>query len=102
MQSPLPGMDPYLESPAYWFDFHSRFITYWSDALSDVLPDRYEARIDERVELVQVSPQDLKRVRPDVAVTRAQRGTETPASSSANSVATLEPVAIPQVVQEET
>ena len=52
MPSPFPGMDPYLEDPAFWSDFHARFITYWSDALSDCLPDNYEARIDEKVRLV--------------------------------------------------
>jgi hypothetical protein len=48
MPGPFPGMDPYLENPAFWSDFHARFITYWRDALSDCLPDKYEARIDEK------------------------------------------------------
>ncbi len=47
MSSPFPGMDPYLENPAFWSDFHARFINYWSDALAEILPDQYEARIDE-------------------------------------------------------
>src|SRR5438067_1845383 len=51
MPSPFPGMDPYLESPAYWADFHATFITYWRDAVTDHLPDNYEARIDRRVVL---------------------------------------------------
>jgi hypothetical protein len=42
-------MDPYLEHPGYWRDFHQRFITYWRDWLLDRLPDHYDARIDERV-----------------------------------------------------
>src|SRR5438046_2482720 len=52
MPSPFPGMDPYLEDPAFWRDFHQRFITYWCDALNDALPDHYEARIEERVGIV--------------------------------------------------
>ncbi|MBW3540169.1 MAG: DUF4058 family protein [Planctomycetes bacterium] len=28
MSSPFPGMDPYLEDPAFWPDFHSTFINY--------------------------------------------------------------------------
>ena len=39
MNSPFPGMDPYLEDPAIWMDFHERFITYCSDFLNDSLPD---------------------------------------------------------------
>ncbi len=56
MSSHFPGMDPYLETPAIWSDFHASFITYWSDALLDGLPSNYEARIDEKVNLVEVSP----------------------------------------------
>src|SRR6185369_956709 len=52
MASPFPGMDPYLEDPAFWRDFHQSFITYWRDAINDILPDHYEARIDERVGVV--------------------------------------------------
>ena len=46
-------MDPYLESPAFWSDFHATFINYWREAIADRLPDHYEARIDERVNLVE-------------------------------------------------
>src|SRR5205085_10303488 len=56
MSSPFPGMDPYVESPPLWSDFHASFITYWRDALIDCLPSNYEARIDEKVHLVEVSP----------------------------------------------
>jgi hypothetical protein len=49
MASPFPGMDPYLESPAFWPDFHHRLIDDWCDAVGDHLPDHYEARLDERV-----------------------------------------------------
>lgn len=55
MKSPFPGMDPYLEDPAFWPDFHPRFITYWCDYLSDSLPEPYEARLNERVHLVAMS-----------------------------------------------
>jgi hypothetical protein len=33
MASPFPGIDPYLESPRYWQDFHERFITYAAEGL---------------------------------------------------------------------
>src|SRR5262249_55800068 len=65
MPSPFPGMDPYLEDPAFWSDFHASFITYWRDALSDCLPDNYEARIDEKVRLVEVAPPRRKLIEPD-------------------------------------
>ena len=52
MTSPFPGMDPYLEHPGYWRDFHQSFIIYWRDWLADHLPDHYAVRIDERLGVV--------------------------------------------------
>lgn len=69
MPSPFPGMDPYLENPAFWRDFHQRFITYWSDILNDLLPDHYEARIDERIGLASKSGREGA-CYPDVDVSR--------------------------------
>ena len=51
MPTPFPGMDPYLESPRYWQDFHDSFITYARAALQPQLPQRYRARISERLVL---------------------------------------------------
>lgn len=67
MSSPFPGMDPYLETPAFWSDFHARFCTYWCDALNECLPDNYESRIDEKVNLVEIAP-------PRKKTHRARRG----------------------------
>jgi len=99
MPSPFPGMDPYLEDPAFWSDFHARFITYWSDALADVLPEHYEARIDEKVRLVEVAPPRRKLIEPDVALSK--RGPSRAPSPVPAGVATLEPVTLPLVIEEE-
>jgi hypothetical protein len=69
MPSPFPGMDPYLESPTHWSDFHSTFIHALRESINDRLPRNYVARIEEEVVLLQ--PDVLpKRVGPDVAVAR--------------------------------
>jgi hypothetical protein len=100
MPSPFPGMDPYLEDPAFWQDFHRSFVTYCRDMLMDRLPSDYEARIDEQVRLVERSENERQRtIIPDVAVTRAGRAAGAAAASGA--VATLEPVAIPLAAVEE-
>jgi hypothetical protein len=93
-------MDPYLETPALWSDFHARFVTYWSDALADALPDNYEARIDEKVSLVEVSPPRRKLIEPDGGVT--QRGPSRAPSPAPAGVAMLEPVTLSLVIEEET
>jgi Protein of unknown function (DUF4058) len=33
----FPGVDPFLEDPAFWRDFHERFVIYCSDTISGLL-----------------------------------------------------------------
>jgi hypothetical protein len=93
-------MDPYLETPAVWSDFHASFITYWRDALMDCLPSNYEARIDEKVNLVELPPARKKLIEPDVAVTRAEAARPTWSAPPAG-VALLEPITLALVIEEE-
>ena len=39
--SPFPGMDPYLEAPEIWVDFHGRLAEGISSDLNRKLPARY-------------------------------------------------------------
>ena len=100
MPSPFPGMDPYLENPAFWPDFHSTFINYWREAIADALPASYTALIGERVYLVEQPPVERKLVHADISVTRPDApGPTAPATQGA--VATLEPVTLPLPTLEE-
>lgn len=72
MPSPFPGMDPYVEDQKLWRDFHSRFVPYCCDYLSDLLPDPYEARLEEEFRLVQADDDKTVDVRPDVVVEGSQ------------------------------
>jgi hypothetical protein len=40
-------MDPYLEGPTHWSDFHHRFIVELANAINDRVPEQYVARIGE-------------------------------------------------------
>src|SRR5215217_346702 len=73
MPSPFPGMDPYLEDPAVWEEFHQVFITECMYHLSDRLPDRYVAKIQERVQLISLSDEATRQYIPDVAVAKMRR-----------------------------
>jgi hypothetical protein len=73
MASPFPGMDPYLEDPAFWRDFHHRFIDELCVAIADGLPDAYEARLDERVSLMHMPDELIDEIYPEVAVTRKRK-----------------------------
>lgn len=97
MACPFPGMDPYLEDPAFWPDFHRRFITYFGDALFDRLPEAYEASIDEAMRVV--IPDEPDRVHfPDLGITTPSAAGSTAVSAGAAVV--LEPVALPSRIEE--
>ena len=47
--NPFPGMNPYVEGFGLWPSFHSRMITYLSDALGIRLRPEYRVNLEERV-----------------------------------------------------
>jgi hypothetical protein len=93
MGSPFPGMDPYLESPAQWPDFHATFIQCLREAIGDQLPDDYFARVNEQVVLLEPEMDRPKRVEPDVLVGR-DRDRGGAGSRSGTMGAVLEPVTL--------
>jgi hypothetical protein len=103
VNSPFPGMDPYLEISGDWRDFHATFIGSCRDAIRDRLPANYIARIDERFRVLEVPIQRPTAKYPDVSVVRTgptssgQTGPPSPATSL------LEParVRLQTVIQEE-
>src|SRR3954447_26364857 len=69
MPSPFPGMDPYLEDPDLWPDFHAAMIVSIRAALVATLPEGYSAFIDRNVWLHEPDSETRLRLgRPDVAV----------------------------------
>lgn len=49
MPSPFPGMDPYIEDPFLWGDFHGSLIGILRETLNGILPSRYVASMDRNV-----------------------------------------------------
>lgn len=49
MPSPFPGMNPYLERPAVWNDFHHRYLTALADALGARVAPGYFVKIGEHL-----------------------------------------------------
>jgi len=67
MDSPFPGMDPYLEHPALWPDVHNRIVAATGDVLSPVVAPRYHVALERRAYVL--APDELVFIgRPDVAV----------------------------------
>jgi hypothetical protein len=66
MASPFPGMDPWLEWPGVFPDFHNAFLTYLREALNTVLPPPFFAAIATRIYM----EESERQVEPDVDVLR--------------------------------
>jgi hypothetical protein len=67
-------MDPYIERPETWPDFHHSLITFIRHALQPLLRPRYVAVIEDRLYVVEAE----RPIRPDVSVVR----TSSPANRS--------------------
>lgn len=95
MPSPFPGMNPFIEQPELWSEFHSRMIVAIADTLDDLLNRNYRVAVEKRVYLSQDDEQVLIGI-PDVAVTSSSENP--PIDSSRHSVAIAEPqiVELPQ------
>ncbi len=69
MPSPFPGMDPYLENPIIWPDFHHHLATFITVELNAALPAPYYARVELRPELgIVLGDVGNRRIIPDVLV----------------------------------
>ncbi|MBR8838372.1 MAG: DUF4058 family protein [Stigonema ocellatum SAG 48.90 = DSM 106950] len=48
MHSPFPGMDPYLEYPAFWSSFHTRMMVAIAEAIEPQLSPLYYVDVESR------------------------------------------------------
>lgn len=68
MPSPFPGMDPYLEDPGVFPDFHNALASEIRRHLNSALPAPYYASLETRQELGITWEETLRITKPDVAV----------------------------------
>lgn len=94
MQSPFPGMDPYLESPEIFPDVHSSMITEIRRFLNPRLGSNYVARAELRG-YVEDDGEEQTRV-PDVRVETARRRT-TKSSPPTGGMMIAEPITVPSL-----
>src|SRR3954462_10315635 len=98
MKSPFPGMDPYIEGSGLWPDFHVTFIGACRELLLKRLPREYDARIEERTTLLDLTIEDPAppaAVIPDIAIERDTARMKEPPSLGGTATATLEPTTLP-------
>jgi hypothetical protein len=69
MPSPFPGMDPYLEKPAFWASFHSRMIVALADAIAPSILPRYYIEVEAREDEESLLKERYLEVRSDQSIT---------------------------------
>lgn len=90
MSSPFPGMDPYIERPMVWSDFHSDLAPEIRGRLNQFIQPRYFARVTVYVtyEIVEVmGVAQVRGIHPDVSVWQPQP----PTGELPTGVATITP-----------
>src|SRR5437667_116036 len=70
MQSPFPGVDPYIEACGLWEGFHNRLISKIDETLAHILPRGYTIDTATRSYIVLMGDEgkDEHLAKPDVAV----------------------------------
>jgi len=86
MSCPFPGVDPFLEPAGLWPDFHDTFLIFWRQAIARIIPQHYEVRVNERVQIVSPAAERIPVVLPDVAVLRGPVPRETPPALEARAL----------------
>lgn len=103
MPSPLPGMDPYLEHPRSWPNFHHRLITAIAISLGPRLRPKYRVVVEEAIYQTEGQNSLLVGI-PDVTVQKALRNSMRSAEELTNSVTVAQPILVdlpmPDVVRQ--
>ncbi len=72
MPSPFPGMDPYIEAPELWSDFHTNLASEIQSQLNQQVQPGYFARLTPYVTYEVVEIGKTRGIRPDVTVSQPQ------------------------------
>ncbi len=91
MPSPFPGMDPYIEDPQIWSDFHNNLASEIQGLLNPRIAPRYVARLTPYVTYENVEIAATRGIRPDVGIWQPQPAIAgMPGTATIFSPATLE------------
>lgn len=94
MPSPFPGMDPYIEQPALWSDFHSNMASEIQARLNQVIQPRYFARLTPYVTYEIVEVAEVRGIRPDVGIWQPQP----PTGEQVTGVVTITPAPVQSLI----
>lgn len=100
MSNPFPGMNPYLEQPDFWSDFHNQLVASLARVLVPELLPKYRVVMDKWVYKVG-GGSAIAIGRPDVAVQQSRTQQPTGQSVSRAAQATIQPIQVTLPLLEE-
>lgn len=100
MPNPFPGMNPYLEQPEFWSDFHNQLIAALAKALIPQLLPKYRVVTDKWVYKI-AGLTAIAIGRPDVAVQQSRTTQTTVKTTVASSQSAVQPIKVTVPLLEE-
>ena len=101
MQSPFPGMDPYLEDPSLWPDVHHGLISEMQAVLNRQLRPQYHVRVEERVYISDENDPGRKAIIPDLKIIETGFSDRPTTSILDASTAVDEPLILTTLIEDE-
>lgn len=101
MQSPFPGMDPYLEAPSLWPDVHHGLISEMQAVLNRRLRPSYHVRLEERVYISDENDPGRKAIIPDLKIVAREPNTHIGNAFTDPNVAVAEPLTMTTLIEDE-
>jgi hypothetical protein len=98
-RSPFPGMNPYLEQPTFWSEFHNRLIVAMSDSLTLAVQPAYYVAVETRTYFDDDDPNLLVGI-PDALVLSATSNPQSSANPNSTMVQSPPvPIRLPMPVE---
>ena len=101
MQSPFPGMDPYLEDPSLWPDVHHELLSVARELLNRQLRPQYHVRVEERVYISDENDPGRKAIIPDLKIIETGFSGCPTTSFLETSAAVAEPLILTTLIEDE-
>ncbi|XQQ06266.1 MAG: DUF4058 family protein [Leptolyngbya sp. IPPAS B-1204] len=93
MPNPFPGMNPYLEQPDYWSDFHNQLVTGLARALVPQLVPKYRVVTDKWIDKITDSAA-IAIGKPDVSVQQSRSSISMAPTAVASVSSTVQPIKV--------
>ncbi len=99
MPSPFPGVNPYLEQPSAWHDFHYSAIPLMRARLTPQVRPKYIAKVEATL-YIRETPEDKRRLIGRADLTVSTRHDSPAADSATTTIVAPAHARLPQVVDE--